>query len=157
MGYYDDFSAGGRRVPALTRWSMQTPKTGHEHLASLRDGRNVYINGERVADVTTHVAFRNAVASVAALYDFQSSASHADAMTFVPPDGGHRVSRCWQLPASYGELVERRRALEMWAELHFGFMGRSPDHVASCIAGMFMGLEVFEAEDPARAAALGDY
>jgi 4-hydroxyphenylacetate 3-monooxygenase len=26
--------------------------------------------------------------------------------------------------------VERRRALEAWAGLHFGFMGRSPDHVA---------------------------
>src|SRR5919199_6232208 len=41
--------------------------------------------------------------------------------------------------------------------LHAGFMGRAPDHVASCIAGMFMGVEVFEAYDPKRAKALADY
>ena len=33
-------------------------------------------------------------------------------------------------------------------------MGRAPDHVASCISGMYMGLDVFEAYDPARARAL---
>ena len=33
-------------------------KTGDDHLGSLRDGRAVYIDGERVADVTTHPAFR---------------------------------------------------------------------------------------------------
>src|SRR3546814_16692608 len=36
-------------------------------------------------------------------------------------------------------------------------MGRSPDHVASCFAGMMMGLDVFESYSPARAAALADY
>ena len=36
-------------------------------------------------------------------------------------------------------------------------MGRAPDHVASCISGMYMGLDVFEAYDGARAKALADY
>ncbi|MFM0624807.1 hypothetical protein [Paraburkholderia xenovorans] len=36
------------------------------------------------------------------------------------------------------------------------FMARSPDHVASCISGMYMGIEVFEQYDPARAGALRD-
>ncbi len=47
--------------------------------------------------------------------------------------------------------------LEAWTELHYGFMGRSPDHVASCISGMYMGIDVFEQADPARAGALRDY
>ena len=38
------------------------PFTGAEYLESLRDGREVYIYGERVKDVTTHPAFRNAAA-----------------------------------------------------------------------------------------------
>jgi len=37
---------------------MASCKTGEDHLASLRDERAVYIDGERVADVTTHPAFR---------------------------------------------------------------------------------------------------
>ena len=35
-------------------------RTGKEHLESLRDGRVVYIGGERVDDVTRHPAFRDA-------------------------------------------------------------------------------------------------
>ena len=77
-------------------------------------------------------------------------------MSFVA-DNGERANRIWQLAESYEELVDRRKALEAWNGLHAGFMGRAPDHVASCISGMFMGLDVFEAYDPARAKALADY
>ena len=45
------------------------PFTGAEYMASLRDGREVYINGERIADVTAHPAMRNSVRSLARLYD----------------------------------------------------------------------------------------
>ena len=55
------------------------------------------------------------------------------------------------------ELVARREALTAWSETHFGFMGRSPDHVASCISGMYMGADEFDAYNPARGAALRDY
>ena len=132
-------------------------RTGEDYLKSLRDRREVYIQGERVADVTTHRAFRNCVASAAHLYDFQSNPKQVEKMTFVSPSTGDRVSRGWQLPATYAELVARREALTAWAETHFGFMGRSPDHVASCISGMVMGAEAFEAYDPRRAAALREY
>jgi 4-hydroxyphenylacetate 3-monooxygenase len=37
-------------------------KTGQQHTASLRDGRAVYLDGAAVDDVTTHPAYRNAVA-----------------------------------------------------------------------------------------------
>ena len=34
-------------------------RTGEEYLAALKDGREVWYEGERVKDVTTHAAFRN--------------------------------------------------------------------------------------------------
>jgi 4-hydroxyphenylacetate 3-monooxygenase len=123
----------------------------------LRDGRGVFIDGRRVEDVTIDPAFRNAVTSIAEIYDFQSAPENADLMTFAVPGTDRRANRIWQLPASYAELVERRRGLEAWTELHCGFIGRAPDHVSSCISGMYMGLEAFEAYDPKRAAALADY
>src|ERR1700716_519533 len=113
-------------------------KNGASHLNSLRDGREVYIQGRQVDDVTAHPAFRNSVASAAGLYDFQSAPENIEKMTFASPETGERVNRCWQLPATYAELVQRREALSAWSETHFGFMGRSPDHVASCISGMYM-------------------
>ena len=131
-------------------------KTGRQHIAALRDNRAVYIDGARVRDVTRSPAFARAVGSAAALYDFSSRPDNQALMSFAT-EGGEYANRIWQLPTSYAELLERRRALEAWAGLHAGFMGRAPDHVASCLSGMVMGLDVFEAHDPARAGALADY
>ena len=131
-------------------------KTGQQHIASLRDGREIYIDGELVDDVTTHPAFRGAVASIGRMFDFQSAPENRELMTFET-DTGTRANRIWELPGSYEALTNRRKGLEAWTELHAGFMGRAPDHVASCIAGMYMGLDVFEAYDKTRAKALADY
>src|SRR5215218_4690312 len=49
--------------------NLGRPFTGAEYLESLRDGREVWIYGERVKDVTKHPAFRNSAVSVAKLYD----------------------------------------------------------------------------------------
>ncbi len=133
---------------------MTSIKTGSDHLRSLRDGRTVYLDGKLVGDVTVHPAFRNAVATACRLYDFQ--AEHAELMTF-PVAGGRRVNRAWQMPANFDELVQRRRALEAWAGVHCGFMGRSPDHVASSLIGQLMGIDVFRRHGAARAQALAEY
>lgn len=132
------------------------PKSGSDHLASLRDGRSIYIDGARVEDPTSCRAFRNVTSSVKKLYDFANSTANRDLMTFETETGG-RANRIWQLPGSYADLIERRKALEAWTALHAGFLGRAPDHVASCISGMRMGLPVFEGYDPARAKALEGY
>ena len=55
--------------PENFRADAKRPLTGEEYLKSLQDGREIYIYGERVKDVTTHPAFRNAAASVAQMYD----------------------------------------------------------------------------------------
>lgn len=132
-------------------------KTGAQHRQSLKDGRTVYLDGKLVDDVTEHPAYRNAVASAASLYDYQARPENIELMTFLPDGGTRRVSRCWQMPRSYGELIQRRRALQAWAQRSYGFMGRSPDHVASTIIGQRMGIEVFRKHGQDRANALADY
>ena len=57
------------------------PMTGAEYLDSLRDGRDVYIYGERVDDVTAHPAFRNSARSVAKLYDALHDPAYKDVLT----------------------------------------------------------------------------
>jgi len=46
-------------------------RTGKELLESLRDDRALFIDGERVADVTTDPRFAGAARSLAELYDMQ--------------------------------------------------------------------------------------
>jgi 4-hydroxyphenylacetate 3-monooxygenase len=134
-------------------------KTGADHIRSLQDGREIWIDGERVGDVTTHPAFKNAVAAAASLYDFQAAPENRDWMTFEAPAAGgyRRVHRCWQLPTSYDELVARRKALSAWAEISCGYLGRAPDHVASALVGQVIGIDVFRRHGEKRAAALLSY
>ena len=75
-------------------------------------------------------------------------------MTFEPKGSGRRVNRAWQMPRNYTEMVQRRKAMQAWARLSCGFMGRSPDHVASALVGQRMGIEVFRKHGEARAKAL---
>ena len=61
--------AFAKRPDTIGNVTVTKPQTGKEYLESLRDGREVYIYGERVKDVTTHPAFRNTPAWSARLYD----------------------------------------------------------------------------------------
>lgn len=136
---------------------MASCKTGAEHLNALRDGRTVYIDGELVGDVTVHPAFRNAVRSAAALYDFQAQPENLECMTFQPNGSNRRINRAWQMPRNYEEMVHRRKALQAWATLSGGFFGRSPDHLASALVGQRMGIEVFRKHSRERANAFAEY
>ncbi|WP_075213998.1 4-hydroxyphenylacetate 3-hydroxylase family protein [Mongoliimonas terrestris] len=131
-------------------------RTGAAYVNALRDRRRVVLDGRTVADVTTDPAFRGTVASFAGLYDMQAAPGNRDLMTFET-DTGHRVNRAWQLPTSLQDLVERRQAIEAWSALTFGWLGRSPDHLATALGGLMMGDAVMAAHDPARAAAFRDY
>src|SRR5712671_1628617 len=136
---------------------MSICKTGADHIQSLQDGRAVYLDGERVEDVTTHPAFRNAVRSAASLYDFQARPENLELMTFVPDGANRRINRSWQMPRDYDEMVLRRKAMQAWAGVSYGFLGRSPDHLASSLVGQRMGIEVSRRHGEDRAKALAGY
>jgi len=110
-------------------------RTGDEYLRSLNDGRQVFVDGDKVADVTRHPAFREAARSVARLYDIAAASENRELMTFASPKTGAPVLRCFQIPRSHADLRARRLFSEKWAEATFGLMGRSPDHVASFFTG----------------------
>jgi 4-hydroxyphenylacetate 3-monooxygenase len=109
-------------------------RSGEEHLESLRDGRVVYVGSERIADVTTHPAFRNAARSIAGLYDLKRDPAQRDCLSYE--EAGERFSMYYLLPRSREDLVRRMQAHKRIAAASYGLMGRSPDHVASFVAGM---------------------
>jgi 4-hydroxyphenylacetate 3-monooxygenase len=129
------------------------PFTGAEFLASLRDGREVYISGERVKDVTAHPAFRNAAASVAELYD----ALHADETKSVltaPTDtgSGGYTHKFFKAARSRDEVIAQRDAIATWARITYGWMGRSPDYKAAFLNTLGANAEFYgKFADNARA------
>jgi 4-hydroxyphenylacetate 3-monooxygenase len=120
-------------------------RTGNEYLQSLRDGRQVFLDGERVDDVTRHPAFREAARSVARLYDIAAEPANRELMTFTSPKTGQPVLRAFQIPKSRADLCARRLFHEKWAEATFGLMGRTPDHVAGFFCGYAAVPSVFAA------------
>ena len=58
-------------------------RTGEEYRESLRDGREVWINGERVKDVTRHSAFRPIVDVRARIYDMAHEDRYRNVMSYV--------------------------------------------------------------------------
>jgi 4-hydroxyphenylacetate 3-monooxygenase oxygenase component len=107
--------------------------TGQRYIDSLRDGREVWIDGKRVSDVTTHPAFKDFIRELARIYDLQHSEEYGDQMTFVSPETGNRVSLSWMIPRSPEDLKLKRRNSEVWSMASWGQLGRSPDILAPFI------------------------
>ncbi len=108
------------------------PFTGVEYLASLRDGREVYIYGERVADVTEHPAFRNTARSIARLYDALHDPKTRPVLTTATDTGsGGYTHKYFRVARSREDVVAQRDAIAAWARMSYGWLGRSPDYKAS--------------------------
>ncbi len=109
--------------PEDFRASTQRPFTGEEYLKSLQDGREIYIYGERVKDVTTHPAFRNAAASVAQLYDALHKPEMQDSLCWNTDTGsGGYTHKFFRVAKSADDLRQQRDAIAEWSRLSYGWM-----------------------------------
>jgi 4-hydroxyphenylacetate 3-monooxygenase len=105
-------------------------RTGVEFIEGLRAApRDIWIEGKRVEDVTTHPAFRNVIASLAAIYDMQHDAALRESMTYVSPSSGERVGLSFLVPRSREDLTRVRAMMKRWADYSGGMMGRTPDYL----------------------------
>ena len=119
--------------------------TGAEYLDELRDGREVYIYGERVKDVTVHPAFRNTARMVARLYDALEDPKHKDKI-LVPTDTGNggMTHAFFKAPKSAADLIASRDAIAEWARLTYGWMGRAPDYKAAFLATLGANADFYD-------------
>ena len=112
------------------------PYTGAEYLESLRDGREIWIYGERVKDVTTHPAFRNTARMIARLYDALHDPARKSVLTTDTDTGSggftHKFYKARR--ATPRRLVGARDAIAEWARITYGWIGRSPDYKAAFLA-----------------------
>src|SRR5206468_10209605 len=82
-------------------------RTGSDYLASPNDGRQVFVDGERVKDVSAHRAFRGAARPIARLHDIAAAPDMRERMTFVSPRTGEPVLRAYQIPRTHADLRAR--------------------------------------------------
>ena len=124
------FTETSKTAPAVDK--AVRPMTGAEYLESLRDGREIWLYGERVKDVTTHPGFRNTARMIARLYDALHDPKFKDVLTTETDTGsGGYTHPFYRAPKSAEEQVKARDAIAQWARLTYGWLGRSPDYKAS--------------------------
>ena len=104
-------------------------RTGAQFLEGLRDGREIWLEGERVEDVTTHPKLARMAKTLAGISDLQHSPEHHEQMTFKSPTSGEPVALSYLVPETQNDLMRRRTALEIVAQSCHGMLGRTPDYV----------------------------
>src|SRR5260370_35189077 len=111
-------------------------RRGDEYIDSLRDGRAVYLDGERVGAVTKHPAFAEPIRRIADRYDAARAAGAQPVTTYVDPATGERHGTMWLIPRTAEDLEARRRVHRFWAEARARPMGRTPGHGAYLVPGL---------------------
>lgn len=132
-------------------------RNGQAFIDGLKDGREVWYNGERVEDVTVFREFQASIKTLAHLYDMQHDPAHRDVLTVHSPELGEIVSRPFHAPRTREDLRLNREAYTKWAQATCGMMGRSPDFLNAMMTALAAKRSFFAEFSEERAAALVKY
>lgn len=132
-------------------------RNGKTYIEGLRDGREVWLHGRKVRDVTEEESLRPVIDATAKLYDLQYDPKFRDVLTFESAELGERIGRTFQAPRVGEDLVLRRKAITLWMEQSCGFLGRAPDFLNTMITAMKHKSSFFAQQSPDRQAAMDGY
>ena len=122
-------------------------RNGRAFLDSLRDDREIWIDGERVKDVVRDRRLAAAARSLAELYDMQHEPALLERMTYASPSSGERVSLAFIQPKTIDDLVHRREMVKVWMDATCGMFGRSPDFMNVTLTGFASAHQAFGEKD----------
>lgn len=87
-------------------------RNADQYIESLRDGREVYIHGERVDDVTTHPSLRKAIDHGAIDYELDKRPDLRDLLVTRSSDTGNEIRRYFEVPRTAEDLLRRQELIE---------------------------------------------
>ncbi len=121
-------------------------RTGEEYRAGLRDGRDIWIDGERVADVTVHPAFKPVIDRKARMYDMAHDPGAAAAMSYEQE--GERFPLLLRPPTEKEHWHEKRRAIDLYLKEIGGVLTRVGDETVGELWSLLDGRDVLNEIDP---------
>lgn len=121
-------------------------RTGEEFLTGLQaTDRAIWVDGERIEDVTNHPKLRGAAKTLASVFDQQHTYA---AECLVPdPETGENINISHMLPRSHDDLRRRQAGLIRLSEVSMGIMGRTPDYMNMKFSGFASAPWVWAGED----------
>jgi 4-hydroxyphenylacetate 3-monooxygenase len=123
-------------------------RTGEEYRESLRDGREVWIDGEKVEDVTTHPVFKPMVDVRARIYDLAHEERTSDLMSYADPESGERCAVGSKPPLTKDDWHAKRAAVDTVFDEIGGVVTRVGDETVGEMWSLFDGQDVLDEIDP---------
>src|SRR5271169_6474545 len=106
----------------------------------------IWIDGERVQDVTAHPAFKPVVDLKARMYDMAHEPAWAESMSYR--EGGERCSILLRPPTEKAHWHEKRRAVDAYLNDIRGILTRVGDETVGEMWSLLDGREVLNEIDP---------
>jgi 4-hydroxyphenylacetate 3-monooxygenase len=122
-------------------------RTGQQYKDSIRDGRQVWVNGERVMDVTSHPMFKPLVDIRARIYDMQHEAAFAPVLAYRD-ELGNVCSVGSKLPFTTQDWEQKRAATDAVLDEVGGIVTRVGDETVGEMWSLFDGQDVLNEVNP---------
>jgi 4-hydroxyphenylacetate 3-monooxygenase len=119
-------------------------RTGEQYRESLRDGRQVWINGERVKDVTAHPAFRPIVDLRARLYDMAHEAKYREVMSYTDAASNEPCNLALKLPKTQQDWHDKWRDVDAQLKEGGGVVVRVGDETIGDLWSLYDGKSVLD-------------
>ena len=121
-------------------------RTGKQYRDSLRDGREIWINGERVEDPSTHPQIKPAVDARAYIYDMQHDTKTKAAMTYE--EDGEDFAIGLRLPFEQQDWQDKRDAVDLVTHNLGGVVTRVGDETIGEMWSLWDGKDILNEIDP---------
>lgn len=101
----------------------------------LNDGRQVWIDGERVTNIVEHPAFKGTIKTIDALLSLQKH-EKKDELTYET-ENGQRAHLSFLVPTTLEHLKQKNGAYQLWADETFGIMSRLSEYSRALFTGWY--------------------
>ena len=125
-------------------------RTGEEYKQGIRDGREVWIDGERVKDVTAHPALKPIIDVKARMYDMAHEGRYANDLTYV--EGNEKHSIFYRPPTEQKDWHDKIKAVDHVMKDIGGVVTRVGDETIGEMWSLTDGRDVLAEIDPRFAA-----
>jgi 4-hydroxyphenylacetate 3-monooxygenase len=132
-------------------------RTGKDYIESLRDGREVWIDGEQVGDVATHPAFAPMVSVRARIYDLAHEAGTAGLLTYADEETAERCATTSRPPRTRDDWRAKRDSVDAILDDAGGVVTRVGDETVGEMWSLFDGQNVLNEIDPAFSANIAQH
>ncbi|QGQ45252.1 4-hydroxyphenylacetate 3-hydroxylase family protein [Metabacillus sediminilitoris] len=117
-----------------------------QYIQSLQDGRNVWLEG-KIVDVTKDQNFSGTLSTISSLFNMFEDPNQRDLIGYINNETNEYVHTAFLIPRSYEDILQRRKAFEVWSQSTDGVMSRLSDYARSRLTGWYASREKYKGFD----------